>query len=66
MDDDEEFSSPSAARGKRGLNGGEKKSYAELDSEEETKEEYVPMNKRVKMEPIEDEAVFNDDLDDEI
>ncbi len=64
--DDEEVFSPSAARSKRTLNGARKATYAETsDKEEEEAEledEYVPMAKRIKDEPIDEEAAFIDDL----
>ncbi|KAL6706670.1 hypothetical protein ACN47E_005212 [Coniothyrium glycines] len=52
MDDDEDVVSPSAARVKRGLSGGARKSYAELESEED---ESTPSKKRFKYEPFDDD-----------
>ncbi|KAI8940859.1 hypothetical protein NX059_002120 [Plenodomus lindquistii] len=55
VDDEEEITSPSAARGKRGLNGAGP-SYAEPDSE--TEEGDAPTAKRVKAEPVDTDANF--------
>ena len=63
---DEEVFSPSAARGKRTLDGVRKATHAEMsDKEEEDAEledEYVLMAKRVKQEPVDEEVAFIDDL----
>ncbi|KAF2854448.1 hypothetical protein T440DRAFT_465413 [Plenodomus tracheiphilus IPT5] len=55
VDDDEEIQSPSAARGKRAANKI-KVSYA--DSESEAEDDDGNMHKRVKHEPIEEDASF--------
>lgn len=47
--DDEKLKSPSAARGK----SGKRQLYIDLESEEE--QDNVPMSKRVKVEPLDDE-----------
>ncbi|CAN9436834.1 unnamed protein product [Alternaria alternata] len=64
--DDDEVLSPTAARGKRGMSGGVKRKveYKESDAEEEggVEEDYVPMAKRVKAEPVENDEIFCDDL----
>ena len=64
--DDDEVLSPTAARGKRGMSGGVKRKleYKESDAEEEgaAEEDYVPMAKRVKAEPVENDEIFCDDL----
>jgi hypothetical protein len=63
---DDEVLSPTAARGKRGMSGGVKREvqYKESDVEEEgeVEEDYVPMAKRVKAEPVENDEIFRDDL----
>ena len=67
--DDDEVLSPSAARGKRTLNGKRKPTYDETsdkeDEEGEVEDEYVPMAKRVKEEPVEDEGIIVEELVDE-
>jgi hypothetical protein len=66
VDDDEEVLSPTAARGKRGISGGVKREiqYKESDAEDEgeVEEDYVPMAKRVKAEPVENDEIFCGDL----
>jgi hypothetical protein len=62
--DDEELLSPSAARGKRGVR---KRSYVESEAEDDVGEEYVPMGKRVKKEPFEEEeASFQESVDEKV
>jgi hypothetical protein len=68
---DDEVLSPTAARGKRDMSGGVKRevdykeSYAEEEGEVE--EDYVPMAKRVKAEPVEnDEILCDDSVEDEV
>ncbi|KAF7672606.1 hypothetical protein GT037_009107 [Alternaria burnsii] len=67
--DDDEVLSPTAARGKRCLNGKVKPKYAEASDNEDgsvdVEEEYVPLAKRVKAEPVEDDEVLGDELVDE-
>ena len=63
--DDDEVLSPSAARGKRTLNGKRKPTYDETsDKEDEADIEdmYVPMAKRVKEEPVDEEGVVVEEL----
>ncbi|KAI4915372.1 uncharacterized protein J4E92_009326 [Alternaria infectoria] len=64
--DDDEVLSPSAARGKRTLNGKRKPTYDETsdkeDEEGEVEDEYVPMAKRVKEEPVDEEDVVVEEL----
>ncbi|KNG45135.1 hypothetical protein DDE82_003108 [Stemphylium lycopersici] len=60
VDDDEVLLSPTAARGKRALNG-KTQSYTEAEEEGEEEgddEEFVPKAKKVKSEPFEDEVKF--------
>jgi hypothetical protein len=58
--------SPTAARGKRGLNGMAKPNYDEgsgdEDERDDMEEEYVPLAKRVKAEPVEDGEILGDEL----
>jgi hypothetical protein len=65
-DDDDELLSPSAARGKRGRNGSQKPKYDETSDKEEEDDDvedtYVPMAKRVKEEPIDEEVAFVEEL----
>ncbi|CAN9340553.1 unnamed protein product [Alternaria alternata] len=67
--DDDEVLSPTAARGKRCLNGKVKPKYAEASDDEDgsvdVEEEYVPLAKRVKAEPVEDGEILGDELDEE-
>ena len=67
--DDDEVLSPTAARGKRGRNGSQKVKYDESSDKEEedleVEDVYVPMAKRVKEEPVEDEGVTVEELVDE-
>jgi len=64
--DDDEVLSPSAARGKRGRNGGQKVKYDESSEKEEedleAEDVYVPMAKRVKEEPVDEEDVVVEEL----
>ena len=64
--DNDEVLSPSAARGKRTLNGKRKPTYDETsdkeDEEAEVEDEYVPMAKRVKEEPVDEEGVVAEEL----
>jgi len=64
--DDDEVLSPSAARGKRTLNGKRKPTYDETsdkeDEEGEVEDDYVPMAKRVKEEPVDEEDVVVEKL----
>jgi len=64
--DDDEVLSPTVARGKRGRNGGQKVKYDESSEKEEedleVEDEYVPMAKRVKEEPVDDEGVVVEEL----
>ncbi|KAH6843531.1 hypothetical protein B0T12DRAFT_397741 [Alternaria alternata] len=64
--DDDEVLSPTAARGKRGLNGMAKPNYDEgsgdEDERDDMEEEYVPLAKRVKAEPVEDGEILGDEL----
>ncbi|KAI4941042.1 hypothetical protein J4E86_010542 [Alternaria arbusti] len=57
--DDDEVLSPTAAHGKRTLNGKRKPTYDETsdkeDEEVEVEDMYVPMAKRVKEEPVDEE-----------
>ena len=58
--------SPTAARGKRALNGVKKTNYTEPETEDDEEDRYVPMSKRVKKEPVEEEAAFSGEFDDEV
>ncbi|KAI4608175.1 hypothetical protein J4E80_009183 [Alternaria sp. BMP 0032] len=64
--DDDEVLSPTAARGKRTLNGKRKPTYDETSDKEdgdvEVEDEYVPMAKRVKEEPVDEEAIVVEEL----
>jgi hypothetical protein len=66
LDDDEEVLSPSAARGKCGRNGSQKPKYDETSDEEEedddVEDRYVPMAKRVKAEPVDEEDAVVEEL----
>jgi hypothetical protein len=63
---DDEVLSPTAARGKRGLNGKAKPKYDEgsgdEDERDDMEDEYVPLAKRVKAEPVEDGEILGDEL----
>jgi hypothetical protein len=64
--DDEELLSPSAARGKR---TAAKRSYIEsdMDDDQEDQEDgYIPMGKRVKTEPVDEQVSFEEEVDDEV
>ncbi|KAI4913381.1 hypothetical protein J4E85_010835 [Alternaria conjuncta] len=68
--DDDEILSPTASRGKRTLNGKRKPTYDETSDKEEEEEvevedEYVPMAKRVKEEPVDEEGVVVEELAEE-
>jgi hypothetical protein len=58
--------SPTAARGKRCLNGKAKPKYDEASDDEDgsvdVEEEYVPLAKRIKAEPVEDREILGDEL----
>ena len=64
--DYDEVLSPSAARGKRTLNGKRKPTYDETSDKEdgdvEAEDVYVPMAKRVKEEPVDEEAIVVEEL----
>ena len=64
--DNDEVLSPTAARGKRTLNGKRKPTYDETSDKEdgdvEVEDEYVPMAKRVKEEPVDDEGIIVEEL----
>ncbi|KAI4906003.1 hypothetical protein J4E90_011001 [Alternaria incomplexa] len=66
---DDDVLSPAAARGKRTLNGKRKPTYDETSDKEEedleVEDVYVPMAKRVKEEPVEDEGIIVEELVDE-
>ena len=67
--DDDEVLSPTAARGKRTLNGKRKPTYDETSDKEEddleVDDDYNPMAKRVKVEPVDEEGITIEELDDE-
>ena len=67
--EDDDVLSPAAARGKRTLNGKRKPTYDETSDKEEedleVEDVYVPMAKRVKEEPVEDEGIIVEELVDE-
>jgi len=64
--DDDEILSPTAARGKRTLNGKRKSTYDETSDKEEEEGEiedmYVPMAKRVKEDPVDEEEIVVEEL----
>lgn len=64
--DDDEVLSPTAARGKRTLNGKRKPTYDETSDKEveevEVEDTYVPMAKRVKEEAVDEEGVVVEEL----
>lgn len=66
VDDDEALLSPTAARGKRALNGKKKASYTEAESEDDDTEEFVPKAKKVKSEPVEDEEFIEPVVEEEV
>lgn len=72
VDDEEVLLSPTAARGKRGMSGGVKRKveYKEdsdqEDGEGDVEEEYIPLAKRVKEEPIEEAALIVELVDNEV
>lgn len=72
VDDEEVLLSPTAARGKRGMSGGVKRKveYKEdsdqEDGEGEVEEEYVPLAKRVKEEPVEEATLIEELVDTEV
>jgi hypothetical protein len=55
--------SPNAARGKRTAG---RRSYVESDIEDNQEDGYVPMGKRVKTEPVDQEASFEEEVNDEV
>lgn len=54
--DDESATSPSVGR-KRGRTSAAPKSYAESDATTGDEKEFTPVNKKVKVEPVEEEGV---------
>jgi hypothetical protein len=58
--------SPSAARDKRTAG---KRSYVESDAEvdqEDQEDGYIPIGKPVKTEPVDEQASFEEEVDDEV